>query len=58
MKQKYELAGWILFVACAGFFIVSAVKSGDIWYLIGSIIFLVACIIFIISLVKGRNDVR
>ena len=49
---KYHLAGWILFIVCAGFFIASSVKNGDWLTLVASIIFLMACVIFIIPLAK------
>ena len=53
---KFEFWGWILFVICAVFFIVSGIKNRDAFSLIGSIIFLVACLVFIIPLVtKGIN---
>ena len=55
MDNRFALAGWILFVVCAGFFIVSAARSGDAWYLTGSLIFLAACIIFIIPLITGKS---
>jgi hypothetical protein len=57
-EKRFNLAGWLLFVVCAGFFIASAVISGDVLYLIGGIIFLLACIVFIIPLVTGgdQND--
>ncbi|MGD9142883.1 MAG: cytochrome oxidase subunit III [Dehalococcoidia bacterium] len=55
MEKRFSLAGWLLFMVCAGFFIASAVKSGDTWYLIGSLIFLGACVIFIIPLITGRS---
>ncbi len=54
MEQKFNLSGWILFVGCAGFFIISAIKASDIWYLIGSIIFLGGCVVFIIPLIRRR----
>ena len=53
---KFEFWGWILFVICAVFFIVSGIKNQDLFSLIGSIIFLVACLVFIIPLVaKGAK---
>ncbi|MFC2025240.1 cytochrome oxidase subunit III [Chloroflexota bacterium] len=55
MEQKSSLIGWLLFVVCAGFFITSAIKESDIWYLIGSIIFLGGCIVFIIPLIRRRR---
>jgi hypothetical protein len=54
MEKKYNLAGWIFFVVCAGFFIISAIKASDIWYLTGSIIFLAGCVVFIIPLIRRR----
>ncbi|MFC2020273.1 cytochrome oxidase subunit III [Chloroflexota bacterium] len=58
MEHKFNLAGWILFVVCAGFFIISAIKAGDIWYLIGSVIFLSGCILFIIPLVIRSSETK
>ena len=58
MEQKFNLAGWILFVVCAGFFIVSAIRAGDIWYLIGSVVFLGGCILFVIPLVMGSRKTK
>ena len=49
---KYQLAGWILFIICAIFFIASSLKNGDTLTFIGSIIFLIACIVFLIPLLK------
>lgn len=54
MEKRLNLAGWILFLVCAGFFIGASVKAGDTWYLIGSLVFLLACILFIIPfIIKG-----
>lgn len=47
----YQLAGWILFVLCAIFFIASALNNRDTLTLIGSVIFLISCIVFIIPLI-------
>jgi hypothetical protein len=54
---KYQLWGWILFVVCAGFFIVSSIQNQDTFGLAASIIFLIACIVFLIPLVfkQKRN---
>lgn len=51
-ERNYHLAGWLLFLVCAGFFIISAARSGDALYLAGSIVFLVACIVFVIPLIS------
>ncbi len=50
-----HLVGWILFIVCALLFISSAVLSGDMLYLAGSIIFFVACGVFLIPLLSGSS---
>jgi len=59
---KYQLAGWILFIICAIFFIASSLKNHDTLTFIGGVSFLVACIIFLIPLVrpnkKAENDTK
>ena len=57
-QRQFQLAGWVLFIVCAGFFIASAIQNHDALYLIGSIVFLVACIVFIIPLVTGKTGRR
>jgi flagellar biosynthesis protein FliQ len=52
---KYQLAGWILFIICAIFFIASSVKNHDTLTFIGGIIFLIACIVFLIPLVMSNK---
>ena len=49
---KFHLAGWVLFLLCAILFIISALQSGDILLLLGSLVFFLACILFIIPLVS------
>ena len=53
---KYELAGWILFIICAIFFVASSLKNHDILTFIGSVIFLIACVVFLIPLVKSKSS--
>ncbi len=59
---KYQLAGWILFIICAIFFVASGLKNHDILTCIGGVIFLIACIVFLIPLVrsnkKAENDTK
>ena len=61
-EVKYQLAGWILFIICAIFFIASSLKNHDILTFIGGISFLIACIFFIIPLFrsnkKAENDTK
>ena len=52
---KYQLAGWILFIICAIFFVASSLKNHDILTFIGSFLFLIACIVFLIPLIKSRK---
>jgi len=53
---KYQLAGWMLFVICAIFFIASSLKNHDNLTFIGGVIFLIACIVFLIPLVKTNKE--
>ena len=53
-ERNCHLTGWLLFLICAVFFIASAARSGDMLYLVGSIIFFLACIAFIIPLMSKR----
>jgi len=55
-EMKYHLAGWILFVICAIFFIVSSLKNHDNLAFIGSIIFLIACVFFLIPLFTSYKN--
>jgi len=53
---NYQIVGWILFISCAIFFIVSSLKNQDILTFIGSVIFLIACIVFIIPLIRTNKN--
>ena len=52
---KYQIAGWILFIICAIFFVASSLKNHDILTFIGGVLFLIACIVFLIPLVRLKN---
>jgi len=54
---KYHIAGWILFIICAIFFLVSSLKNRDILTFIGSAIFLIACIVFLLPLIRSNKKV-
>ena len=47
-EKKFHLWGWILFLVCAGFFIASSIKGGDVLGLTGGIVFLAGCVVFLI----------
>jgi uncharacterized Tic20 family protein len=49
---NFQIAGWILFVICAVFFIASSLKNHDTLTFIGSVIFLIACIVFLIPIFR------
>ena len=55
-ERKYHLIGWGLFLVCACFFITASIRSGDILYLVASIIFLFGCVVFIIPLIKKTDN--
>ncbi len=49
-ERKYALAGWLLFIVSAGFFIASAVQHGDWLAGLGGLFFLIACFVFLLPL--------
>jgi len=55
-NTKFQLTGWLLFIICAIFFIISSIQTFDPLLLIGSIIFLIACIVFIIPLISSDQS--
>ena len=59
---RYHLAGWILFVLCAIFFIASSLINRNVLTFFGSVIFLIACIVFLMPLVRTikntENDTK
>ena len=57
--MRWILAGWLLFIVSAMFFIVSALRSGDLLALAGGVFFLVACFAFLVPFVRDfRNRDR
>lgn len=50
--NRADLAGWILFVICAGLFIAAAVRDRDYLMLAANLVFLGACIVFIAGLLR------
>jgi len=52
-ESKYQIAGWILFIICAIFFMVSSLKNHDTLTFIGSVIFLIACFVFLIPIFRA-----
>lgn len=52
--MKWVVAGWLLFVVSALFFIAAAWRTGDLLALAGGIFFLVACFSFLVPIVRGE----
>ena len=57
-EKKCHLAGWVIFVVCAGFFIASSLRSGDAVGLAGGVLFLLACIVFLVPFFVRRSTPR
>jgi len=51
--MKWIIAGWLLFIVSAAFFILSAWRSGDMLALGGGFFFLVACFSFLVPITRG-----
>jgi F0F1-type ATP synthase assembly protein I len=45
--RRLIILGWLLFLASAVAFTVSAWQAGDPWALAGALLFLVACLVFL-----------
>ena len=54
-KRTCELAGWLIFVASACFFLAATVRAGDVLSTAGSVLFLLACFVFLVPLVSSRR---
>ena len=49
-QYRFQLWGWILFIASAIFFMAASINAGDPVSLIGGALFLVACFVFLVPL--------
>lgn len=52
---RFQLAGWILFIFSALFFIATSVRAGDMLGLTGGLFFLLACLVFLIPLISSNH---
>jgi membrane-bound ClpP family serine protease len=52
--MRWNIAGWILFIISAVFFIISSFRSGDMIGLAGGVFFLVACFAFLVPYFPNR----
>ena len=54
--KKFEIAGWLLFIVSAVFFIASAIKGGDWLSGLGGLFFLIACLVFLVPVFRRTSD--
>ena len=52
--MKWVLAGWLLFIVSALFFIAASWRAGDMLAFLGSLFFLIACFSFLVPIVQKR----
>jgi len=52
--MKWVVAGWLLFIVSALFFIAAAWRAGDLLALIGGVFFLIACFSFLVPIAAGK----
>ena len=55
-QRKFNLWGWALFTVSALFFVLAALRSGDLLGLLGGLFFFVACVVFLVPLVADPKD--
>jgi hypothetical protein len=53
--MKWVVAGWLLFVVSALFFIAAAWRAGDSLTLAGGVFFLVACFSLLVPIARGER---
>lgn len=54
-KARFELAGWLIFIASALLFTVASARAGDALATAGSLLFLLACFAFVAPLLTPRK---
>jgi hypothetical protein len=54
-QNRFQLWGWILFIASALFFMISSIRAGDPVSLAGGALFLVACFVFMAPLLARHE---
>ena len=58
-EHRINLAGWLLFIVSALFFIGTSLRAGDTLGLLGALFFLVACFVFLIPYaLRARAEKR
>lgn len=54
-EHKCHLAGWVIFIFSALFFMTSSILNGDPVGFVGALLFLVACLVFIYPLIVKKD---
>ncbi|HVW57801.1 MAG TPA: cytochrome oxidase subunit III [Rhizobiaceae bacterium] len=54
--MKWIVAGWLLFIVSALFFIAAAWRAGDMLALSGGVFFLIACFSFLVPIVRKEHN--
>ena len=49
MKAKLELIGWLIFLFCSILFIISGIRSNDIWTTSASVLFGLGVSLFLVT---------
>jgi hypothetical protein len=52
--HRAQVAGWILFVVCALFFVAAGWRDRDPLVTVGGVLFLLGCFFFLIPLLRSR----
>ena len=52
-EKRFHLAGWLLFLVCAIFFIAQSLTDNNLLGLSGSIVFFAGCVAFLIPLARN-----
>jgi hypothetical protein len=54
-QRRFNLWGWTLFMVSALFFILAALRTGDLLGLLGGLFFFVACVVFLVALLAKER---
>ena len=55
MERRFQIAGWLVFLACSGLFITQSLLARDPWGLAASLTFLVGCFLFLAPFVFSQR---
>lgn len=55
-SMKWVVAGWLLFIVSALFFMAAAWRAGDMLALAGGFFFLIACFAFLVPIARGSQS--